>query len=47
MLEDKIYVYNFGDLRLIDMIETNHNPNGPLCTISYGPICILAAPQKN
>lgn len=36
VLETRIYVYNFSDLKLIDAIETIENPKG-LCSISYGP----------
>ena len=36
VLETRIYVYNFSDLKLIDAIETIENPKG-LCSISYAP----------
>ena len=36
VLETRIYVYNFSDLKLIDAIETIENPRG-LCSISYAP----------
>ena len=29
VLEHKIYVYNFADLKLVDHIETTPNPKGP------------------
>ena len=34
VLENRIYVYNFSDLRLIDAIDTCQNPRG-LCALSY------------
>ncbi|CAM8973306.1 unnamed protein product [Rhodiola kirilowii] len=34
VLEQKIYVYNFGDLKLVSQIETFANPGG-LCEISH------------
>lgn len=34
VLETRIYIYNFGDLKLIDAIETIENPKG-LCSVSY------------
>lgn len=36
VLETRIYVYNFSDLKLIDAIETIENPKG-LCSVSYAP----------
>jgi len=46
VLENRIYVYNFSDLRLIDAIDTFDNPKG-LCAISADPnISILANPDK-
>ena len=33
VLETRIYVYNFADLRLIDAIDTCNNPKG-LCAMS-------------
>ena len=46
VLENRIYVYNFSDLRLIDAIDTFDNPKG-LCAISADPnFSILANPDK-
>jgi WD repeat-containing protein 45 len=46
VLENRIYVYNFSDLRLIDAIDTYDNPKG-LCAISADPnFSILANPDK-
>jgi WD40 repeat protein len=36
VLETRIYVYNFSDLKLIDAVETIENPKG-LCSVSYAP----------
>jgi len=36
VLESRIYLYNFSDLKLIDSIETIENPKG-LCSVSYSP----------
>lgn len=47
VLEQRIYVYNFADLRLIDAIDTCINPKG-LCAISSdNSISVLATPDKN
>lgn len=47
VLESRIYVYNFADLRLIDAIETCLNTEG-LCALSSDPaISVLATPDKN
>ncbi|KAM7274710.1 hypothetical protein ACFE04_016576 [Oxalis oulophora] len=35
VLEQKIFVYNFGDLKLLHQIETIANPKG-LCAVSHG-----------
>jgi len=46
VLETKIYVHNFADLKLQDTIETCPNPLG-LCSInSDGEEIILASPAK-
>ena len=46
VLESRIYVYNFADLRLIDAIDTCLNPKG-LCALSSDPnISVLATPDK-
>ena len=45
-LENRIYVYNFADLRLIDAIDTCINPKG-LCALSAdNSISVLATPDK-
>jgi WD40 repeat protein len=47
VLENRIYVYNFADLRLIDAIDTCYNPKG-ICALSADPnISVLATPDKN
>lgn len=47
VLESRIYVYNFADLRLIDAIDTCLNPKG-LCSLSSDPnVSVLATPDKN
>lgn len=33
VLENRVYVYNFADLRLIDAIDTCNNPKG-LCALN-------------
>ncbi|KAJ7295619.1 hypothetical protein O6H91_Y175900 [Diphasiastrum complanatum] len=44
VLEHKIYVYNFADLKLLHHIETIANPKG-LCALSPASIsCVLACP---
>ncbi|GLJ46075.1 hypothetical protein SUGI_0970640 [Cryptomeria japonica] len=44
VLEHKIYVYNFGDLKLLHQIETIANPKG-LCAISHASNSfVLACP---
>jgi hypothetical protein len=46
VLENRIYVYNFADLRLIDAIDTCFNPKG-ICALSSDPsISVLATPDK-
>lgn len=46
MLENRIYVYNFADLRLIDAIDTCFNPKG-ICALSADPnLSVLATPEK-
>lgn len=44
VLEHKIYVYNFNDLKLLHQIETLSNPKG-LCCLSHNPsTSVLACP---
>lgn len=46
VLEFKIYVYNFADLKLLHQIETLANTRG-LCALSPGPTsCVLACPGQ-
>ena len=46
VLENRIYVYNFSDLRLIDAIDTCINPKG-LCALSADNVLsVLATPDK-
>lgn len=47
MLENRIYVYNFSDLRLIDAIDTCFNPKGIVALSSDPSISVLATPDKN
>jgi len=43
ILENKVYVYNFGDLQLLHQIETASNPKG-LGVLSPGNNIVLAVP---
>jgi WD repeat-containing protein 45 len=46
VLENRIYVYNFADLRLIDAIDTCFNPKG-ICALSADQnLSVLATPDK-
>ena len=46
MLENRIYVYNFADLRLIDAIDTCNNPRG-LCALNPDSnYAVLATPDR-
>lgn len=45
-LENRIYVYNFSDLRLVDAIDTCFNPKG-ICALSPdATLSVLATPDK-
>jgi hypothetical protein len=47
VLEHKIYVYNFQNLKMMEVIETCENPKG-LCAVSPSKeVCVLACPDKN
>ena len=47
VLEERIYVYNFADLRLNDAIDTCKNHKG-LCALSTDKdLSVLAVPDKN
>jgi WD40 repeat protein len=47
VLENRVYVYNFADLRLIDAIDTCNNPKG-LCALNPDgkDTAILATPHS-
>ena len=46
VLDHKIYVYNLQNLKMIEVIETYHNPRG-MCAFSPSKeICVLACPEK-
>ena len=46
ILEAKIYVYNFQNLKMIEVIETAPNAKG-LCAISPSKdVCVMACPEK-
>lgn len=44
VLEFKIYVYNFADLKLLDQIETISNPKGLCALCPYTPSTVLVCP---
>lgn len=48
VLESKIYVYNFADLKLVDHIETTSNPKGlcALCPYSSNTVLVCPGLQK-
>ena len=46
ILEERIYVYNFSDLRLIDAIDTCKNHKGLCALSSDNNISVLATPEK-
>lgn len=46
VLESRVYVYNFADLRLIDAIDTINNPKG-LCALNPdGKNSVLVTPAS-
>ncbi len=46
VLEPKIYVYAFQNLKLIEVIETCENSKG-VCAVSPSKeVCVVAAPEK-
>lgn len=47
MLEFKIYVYNFQNLKMIEVIETCPNPKGLVAVSPSKEVCVLASPDKN
>ncbi|CAI5457755.1 unnamed protein product [Closterium sp. Yama58-4] len=47
VLEHKVYVYNFADLKLLHQVETLSNPRG-LCEVSQSPNSfVMACPGKH
>ncbi|CAI7859607.1 unnamed protein product [Closterium sp. NIES-54] len=47
VLEHKVYVYNFADLKLLQQVETLSNPKG-LCEVSQSPNSfVMACPGKH
>ncbi|WOL06829.1 hypothetical protein Cni_G15563 [Canna indica] len=44
VLEHKIYVYDFTDLKLLHQIETNSNPKGLCCLSHHSSTSVLACP---
>jgi len=44
VLEHKIYVYNFADLKLVDHIETTANPKGLCALCPYNSNTVLVCP---
>ena len=46
VLEHKIYVYNFENLKMIEVLETAPNPKGIVAISPSKEICVLAAPDK-
>jgi len=44
VLENRVYVYNFADLRLIDAIDTCNNSKGICAMNPETPNCVLATP---
>jgi hypothetical protein len=47
VLEFKIYVYNFQNLKMIEVIETCPNPKGLVAVSPSKEVCVLASPDKN
>lgn len=45
VLETRTYIYNFDDLRLIDAIETCHNPKGLVALNPNPDNTVLATPD--
>ena len=46
ILEHKIYVYNFQNLKMIEVIETCPNAKGLIAVSPSKDICVLASPEK-
>lgn len=47
ILEDRIYVYEFSNLKIRDAIETYKNPEGICCLSSKKETNVLVCPDKN
>jgi hypothetical protein len=46
VLEHKLYVYNFQNLKMIEVVETCANPKG-ICAVSPSKeVCVLACPER-
>lgn len=46
VLDLKIYVYNFQNLKMLEVVETCPNPKG-ICSLSPSKeVCVLACPEK-
>ena len=46
VLEHKIYVYNFQNLKMIEVIDTCPNPKGLVALSPSKEVCVLASPDK-
>lgn len=46
VLEQRVYVYNFADLRLIDAIDTCNNPKGICALNTETNNAVLATPDR-
>lgn len=46
VLENRTYIYNFDDLRLIDAIDTCSNPKGLVALNPDPENAVLATPDK-
>lgn len=46
VLDERTYIYNFEELRLIDAIETCPNPNGLVALNPDAENTVLATPDK-
>jgi len=47
VLQNKIYVYNFSDLKLVDNIETSDNNKGVCALNTDNDKTVIACPHKN
>lgn len=46
ILENKTYVYNFQNLKMLEVVETASNLKG-LCAVSPSKdVCVMASPDK-